>query len=374
MFQNDIHNPQFVQSVEDYIKHNDSETKLVEFKEVLDLDKKEHNLLRPVCAFANSNSGHLIYGVKESEEGLELVGITIDDIDGIKLKIHNAIRDCIEPNINEIDIATHKLKNNKYLLVLLVKKSWHSPHRIRKTGQFHGRNSAGTYSMDIPEIRHAFIQSAEFIEKIRKFVAQRIIDIKNNNTIVPLEDGALTVMHVIPISSFMQGSECDVGHLEKLSSVCPDCRFGSVDYRYVLEGYLEAYHSQGYNLFFRSGIIESVNVYSPKKIGDYFPSLHSEKLLINSLERFIQCLIRVQVAAPFVVFLTYLGLDGYSFAISNQRTLPFDRNVINLGSHVIESLDVKAEKILHPLFNVVWNACGMKGSEHYDENGCFSHF
>lgn len=57
-----------------------------------------------------------------------------------------------------------------------------------------------------------------------------------------------------------------------------------------------------------------------------------------------------------------------------QRLLRFgekatiDRDILNLPEIIIEKQDLDVERLLHPIFNMIWNACGYEKSLNYDDN------
>jgi hypothetical protein len=65
-------------------------------------------------------------------------------------------------------------------------------------------------------------------------------------------------------------------------------------------------------------------------------------------------------------------VKGYSMIYRRyvtRESASIDRDVLFLPEVVVESYDVKAESILKPIFDSVWNACGFPRSLHYDKNG-----
>ena len=49
--------------------------------------------------------------------------------------------------------------------------------------------------------------------------------------------------------------------------------------------------------------------------------------------------------------------------------LGIDKDVLLLPETVVEDYGVKAEQLLSPCFDSIWNACGYPKSMNYDEDG-----
>ena len=188
-----------------------SEGKLLDFKEELNLnteaDKKE--FLADITSFANTSGGDLIIGVKDLKPGYEVCGLPNTlDIDSFKQQINNILRHSIEPRLyppemKEVVIGEHTV------LIIRVQRSWNGPHPVTKKSKedkktwscFYNRNSSGKFSLDIGEIRSAFIASETTGERIRNFRAERIGKILSSETPIPLNDAPKVVLHAIPINA-----------------------------------------------------------------------------------------------------------------------------------------------------------------------------
>lgn len=384
MFKYSIHDKKILEEVEFLVDNNVTETKIVEYKSDLDLHKEQvvSTLLKPICAFANSNDGYVIYGIKElPDKSLQLIGISLCDTpDEIKLKIENCVRNCTEPKIIDTDIAIHRLeKNNNFIVIIRVKKSWYGPHRETKNNRFYGRNSAGTYPMDIPEIRNSFNLSSNLIDKIKDFVTKRLVDIEARDTIVPMEIGANVVLHVVPLSAYTVGHQNTAIELNQVANLWRpnEYRFTSWHPRIVLEGLIgksskTKQSNDRYDLLFRNGIIESLTVFPPRpdfneNLPCILPAEYSEKILLDDVQRFFTVLKQLNYQTPLIIFISYLNIQHYYLMDKRGAFHNFDRNIIQLSSEVIESFDVNIKDILKPLFDSVWNCCGLLESENFKE-------
>jgi hypothetical protein len=77
-------------------------------------------------------------------------------------------------------------------------------------------------------------------------------------------------------------------------------------------------------------------------------------------------------AAPHCI-LTLVNAKGYRLSVGqiekyNLRNLiPFDRDVLLIPDAEVERLDQKDILVLKPFFGIVWNSCGYKRGQNFDE-------
>jgi hypothetical protein len=364
------------------------ERKSLDYKKTLpgnsDSDKKE--FLADISSFANASGGDLIFGIsQDNATGLpkELEGLEIENVDREIQRLSNIIRDGIEPRIPSVDMQPLSLSNSKMALIIRVQKSWLSPHRIAFRGdhRFYIRNSNGKHELDVDELRVVFTYSQTVAEKIRVFREKRISNIYANETPVPFYENAKITLHLIPIISFNPGQNYDI---EKVASKPEKFRpiyCNSWNYRYNLDGFLSysastSGKSHSYIQLFRNGIIEIVEglLLKPDNGKLWIPSIAYEREIIGALNESLDTLKSLDIELPIFVFLTLIGVRGYKmmylkYQLVESESAPIDRDILLLPEVLIESYDVKSERILKPIFDSVWNACGFPKSLNYDKNG-----
>ena len=62
-----------------------------------------------------------------------------------------------------------------------------------------------------------------------------------------------------------------------------------------------------------------------------------------------------------------MAVDTSRFWIDEIHTI--DRDVLLLPEVIVESYGVKAEDVLKPCFDSIWNACGFPGDLYYNDAG-----
>ncbi len=354
-----------------------SEGKTIEYKQSLpsksDSGKKE--FLADVSSFANASGGDLIYGVSESKGIITAIdGLEVDDIDQEISRLENIIRTGIEPRTPSYRIQPVELKNSKYVLIIRVRQSWIGPHRVifNKDYQFYSRNSNGKYPLDVAELRVAFNLSETMTERIRKFRENRLAKIIANETPVLIGDNAKIVLHLIPITSFNLAQSVDIGKvfLSDIGFTPISYKIGnkSCEKRYNFDGIV--FHSYQYDAspcsyvqLCRNGAIEAVDglILRPRDHELRILRLY-EKALIESLDDYITVLKSLEVELPIFIFLTLLGVKGYFMDAYSDPDIDeihtIDRDDLQLPEVIMQSYDDRAEDVLRPCFDSIWNACG----------------
>ncbi|MGA2159651.1 MAG: ATP-binding protein [Dehalococcoidia bacterium] len=364
------------------------EGKTLEYKGSLpgdkDLDKKE--FLADVSSFANTSGGDLILGiVEEPNTGIpkSVEGIVIDNVDQTIVRLESIIRDGIEPRIMSIAIKPVYLPNSAVAIIIRIPRSWASPHRVSFKGndRFYSRGTNGKYPMDIGELRIAFNLSETIVEKIRNFKQDRLSRIFTNETPVTFLEGAKIVLHLIPLISFNPAQSYDINKITSRREAMTPIYCSGWNSRYNLDGLLTYSASQrevshSYVQLYRNGIIEAVEggllePYDKKLI---IPSVRYEQELITSLANYLNILNALNVDLPILVFLSVLGVKGYTMSDNKQRFGGYDKQIIDrdallLQEVIVDNYNTKAEIVLRPCFDSIWNACGFERSLNYNEAG-----
>lgn len=362
------------------------ERKTLEYKQTLpgNSDKERKEFLADVSSFANASGGDLIFGIIEDKKtGIpkSLEGLIIENIDQEILRLDNMIRDGIQPRLLSVGIKPIPLSNSKVVLLVRIPKSWISPHRVifGSHDKFYSRSSNGKYPLDVGELRVAFNLSETITERIRNFRLERISKLFANETPIPFVDTAKIALHLIPIISFNPAQSYDIGKIASQSTKMKPMYCSGWNGRYNLDGFLtyapeQDGKSHSYVQLFRSGIIEAVDgsMLEPWKGKlTIFSRLYEEEL-INSFKNYLNILKELTVELPMFVFLTLLGIRGYSMVVPEHilsETHTIDRDVLLLPERMIESYDVSAPDVLRPCFDSIWNACGFPKSKNYNDEG-----
>jgi hypothetical protein len=343
-----------------------------------DGDKKE--FLADASSFANSGGGDLVFGMEEvSGLPTNLAGLASEDLDFEIRRLDSILAAGLSPRARyATKIIT--LATGRRSLVLRVERSWIGPHRVVFQGhdKFYGRNSAGKYPLDVNELRAAFTLSSSAIERIRAFRTDRIIALNKNETPIPFVDAPKLVLHCIPLESFADETRRDV--LPLLDNPLQMMPMGASSWntRLNLEGVLAFSYREPCNAYtqvYRNGVLEAVQgrILAQQYEGrPTIPSIAYERTIYEYLPGCIQLLSVIGVSMPIMVALTLIGVKGLYMGIASawgETGYPINSDTLVLPESIIQAPSTPTSKILKPIFDLIWNACGFRGSTNFDENG-----
>jgi hypothetical protein len=130
----------------------------------------------------------------------------------------------------------------------------------------------------------------------------------------------------------------------------------------------------GYTQLYRSGVIEAVSggiVAKTYKERTVIPSVAFERYILQYLPICLRTLQQIGATAPVLIALTLTKTHGLIMGTDAERlefdlSYPIEQNSVILPETLIEDLSMPVAKILRPLFDLVWNACGYPRSENFD--------
>jgi len=364
------------------------EGKTIEYKRELpgtrDEDKRE--FLADISSFSNTEGGDVIYGVTE-ERGViaEITGLSSPDFDAEILRLENLIRDGISPRLGTSFRAVPSAAGK--VLMIRIEKSWIGPHRVvfRGHDKFYARTSAGKFALDVGQLRSAFLQSARSSEQISGFRIDRIIDIANDRTPVQLRKMPTVALHVVPLSALAEQPSYDVTAFHRNPILHQPWSGSNWDRRMTFDGALlygnvDAERKVGlYTHFYRNGIVESVNtdLLETRQVPGQrlIPHVVFEGSVLEYLPKCFASLRQLGVRPPAVVLLTLVGvrglrmaMGGFSFDLGNEIR---EENLM-IPPTLVENFEAPAAPILKPMFDQIWNACGLLESPNFNKQGQWS--
>jgi hypothetical protein len=357
-----------------YLKENEvPEGISIEYKKELMLKDREQKaeFLADVISFANSGGGDLLIGIDEKNGiPVAMMGIDVLDQDDLALQVENICRDKIEPRISGLRTHFVKLANGRYVFVLRIAQSWNGPHRNMYSYQFFMRNSRGKAPMDVSELRSAFTQSMQAIERIREFRASRLKALSAKKTPVELVSGLTMVLHIAPVAAVTTDLKIDVDKLGFRNN--PFMPFGewevtgnnpNLDGRVAFDKDAKR-PSYAYTQLFRTGLLECTYVFPKEDFGNgeeeikVLPQSY-EKLLKRNCENFIKQLADLGFDGPTVLMLSFVDARGTVLEISqNYPSKEKLRDDDFILPDVIREPDEELMPVLVSLYKMVWNGFG----------------
>lgn len=363
-----------------------AESKTLEYKEKIngwgDDDKKE--FLADVAALANTEGGDLLFGVKERRPtGIaeDACGVAVEAAEEIA-RIEAIVREGIAPRIPSVQVKAINGFSRGHVILIRIGKSWAAPHMVnfKVRHLFWARNSTGKFHLDIAGIRSAFLGSETLSKRIEAFVTERVSKISVKETPIPLEKGPTVVMHLIPVSTLGQQNVLSPKELAHLHGETAPLTASGYSNRVNLDGFLtyvpagKELTSSSYTQFFRNGSIEAVSTdlmgeHDGKKV---IPYTHLEGELIQALNRCLSVYKRLLVSPPMELRLTMIGVRGYEMATRaffSRRATPIERDTVFLPGVLLEDISQRGDKLLRPVFDTLWNACGYQECPNYNDEG-----
>lgn len=383
------------------------ESKTLEYKEKLpggtDSEKKE--FLADVSSFANASGGDIIYGIKAAvddngkntgapESVHTIVGINVDEA---KLRLEQTIRSGLAPRVRfqlkEIPGCGGDARG--FVFVLHIPRSFASPHAVTYKGssRFYSRNSAGKWQLDVHEIRSAFLATELQAERIKRFHEERLGKIVADETPVALSSRHRMVLHLIPITSFLNNERVDLSNDSVLRRHFPPIGGDDTGHRHNLDGLVTVNASwpeqrihNGYCQLFFHGAVEAVVADQFEMLDEpdgerqtlAIPRFTYERHLIQAAKSYLEGLSLLGLTAPAAISLSLLGFkDGVmnlgEFANRRLRHMgglhSIDRDSVVVPDIVIDDFKVDVPTMMKPIFDAVWNACGFPCSQNYDKQG-----
>lgn len=376
--------------ISNLITNKVAEGKTIEYKGVPPggSDSEKVKFLRIVTSFANTVGGDLLYGV-QATNGIPTAAPGLPGVneDQEKLRLESLCLSGAQPRLTGVQYCFVPILGGGPVLVVRVARTWNMPHRVTLGGHshFYGRNAAGSYQLDVEELRNLFTLSESQADRIRAFRVDRLAKIIANEGPVPVKHSAELVMHIVPVSAFSAGQVVDVvGQRVALRTIGVIGKTGhstgiNLDGFYTHAKSSEGPDYAGYTLFFRSGAVEAVGVIGATSdiAGDrIIPSQAYERWAGEFLPEVLARLEHIGIVPPAFLFLSLIGVKGYRYGVHpslySGGPNKADRDNLILPEVLLQDFKADPFRTLKPLFDMVWNAFGFEGSANYDDQGNWS--
>lgn len=370
-----------------------AEGRRLDYKKALpeNTEKGVRSFLNDVCALANSAGGWLIYGVDEEREDDSKTGVPSEVCGVGEVNEDEAIRDwqqritqAVEPRLIGHRVGfINGFEDGKKVMVVYVPKSLFAPHRTNYKGvkEFYVRHDRNNLPMDIGEIRHSFVEAKEVPQRIDEFRRLRAMQILAGETPVELlPEWTMYVCHIIPLSSFADDAGIDVTSLGRhtTTNVMKQSVGGG---RLNADGYLftcglRGDYDSGYVQVHRTGTIEMVyttqDIPSKTQRGTLgLPSQWQEEGYLAFVDSGLKIMRDLGVQPPAYIGITLLRVKGVVM-IRPQRYFgdgdPIDKDTLIIPTVTSDTMEEPADELLHPAFNMVWQASGLDASPYYNED------
>jgi hypothetical protein len=364
----------------------ESEGKRLEFKSTVPGkgEDEKAEFLKDVSALANSDGGDIIYGMAEVK-GIASAVLPVDtsSLDAEMLRLNQILDGGIRPRIPGVEMRPVTIEPTKGVLLVRIPLSHLGPHQVTagQSYKFHGRNAAGTYPIEVDELRDIILRQASLPEQMRDFRRSRVALIREHPEDIasPVEYDRKLIVHYMPEQTFGRTGSADSERftdaqlrrrIEHLGA--PTIAELGLSYRPNIEGYvfmngLATDVLQFYVQVFNNGAVEFVD-------GAVFRNSTNEPLIYHvNLEQtlfrqyyFARELFSVLgVEGRIAIYASALGIRGSTIMPQGPtRQLTFTGHSAAIGRDpaffnpiVIEDMDAaEPETALEPLIQQFWRA------------------
>lgn len=362
-----------------------AESRTIEYKAALfennDSGKKE--FLADVSSFANAAGGDLIYGITAAD-GVprEVCGLPECNGERDLLRLDSIIRDGLAPRIPGVRPKWIQDHPAGPVLLLRIPRSWMGPHMVtfKDSSRFYSRSPAGKFQMDVAEIRAAFEGAAEIPARIQRWRDERLGRLVADVGPFPLGGRACFVMHIVPVESFVDEWRLSVptiqAHRHELLPVGSRVSEWRINLDgvaiYVPERSARA-TTEAYTQVFRSGRIEATTVRPIQGSTDRceITPRYYEANFRAAASEYLSLLRKLDVQPPYSIMLSLLNAKGVTMESDNlhEPSTPIDRDILTFPDALVEDPDCDLGQQLRPIYDSVWNACGLPCSRNFDKNG-----
>jgi Putative DNA-binding domain len=176
--------------------------------------KGVRDFLADVTAFANTDGGDIVIGVREDKNGnaAEIIGIEKDGLDENLRRIDDQLRSCVDPRVPQFQVREIPLVDGRVALVMRVGASIIAPHRVvfDKSSRFFRRGNRGNYEMSTTELRHAFAASSDLPARIRDLHHKAVEASAGKDMPFRIHDGPAAILTVAPVAVLRSMRALDV--------------------------------------------------------------------------------------------------------------------------------------------------------------------
>ena len=138
-------------------------------------DYARNSILREVVAFANAFGGTLLLGIKEtkSQPATALAITPLPRCDELADRLRKQLRDCVEPQIPQLELFGVKTEGKAGVIVIRVSRSRMAPHRVKPGRSCPIRRADRTEEMTMREIQDLTLNVSRGMERFDKRMDER---------------------------------------------------------------------------------------------------------------------------------------------------------------------------------------------------------
>ena len=382
----------------------------LDFKEKIpDKEDKQgwERIFASICAFANTEGGTLIFGIKEEGGAAKKIcPFLIDDFESIRLRFIEKIRLYITPTPTiKFSLILKEDGSNEGCLLIQVLKAFNGPHMLSnhanlspgKQCRFYKRVESQSFVMEHKEIGEQFMISEKWEEMARQCFQKRKGLLKAREHPVSLDEAPYAIFYLTPLGSRNEKISFNQEFLDALRLPTSQ-NLGFDRDRTTFEGHLfynyipvnkSMVTTKLLNIFY-NGSIEIIFGKNTTTIEYNSISHLQEGVMERDIVKLCTKLFGIynkffQFLPPFAVFYNLIDVKGkklrayqhFDEAIQEKEAEMRGTNIHiyrdELFSDVYIETDLTSEKVIgevfRPLFDPVWRSIGKEQSLNYNNTG-----
>lgn len=338
---------------------------------------KDQDLIKHVCAFANTRGGHIIFGIKESGKGgypIEITGLDMSDFN--KERLEQIILSRTVPRL-DVKIKSIQLPNSeRSVLLVQIPDSYQKPHQSDFSKKFYKRFQFESVEMNEREVSDHYRKRFSNYTQINQYIQDVLMETKKDTITVNIVTVPCNIEYRLIDTS-------DYDQIEKLQSV--NAGFGDVA---LPNGMLQPF-SRGltskhpFNTsspnelqIHRNGCIQYIHYYTQKNNDAIvFPYEHMAKIIMQNLQftNFVlsnynyfgdvKIIVTVKNSSPSVIpdqggYYGTRMLDNVNAMIEREHSLGY--------------IETAYEQITSSIMNEIFNYFGGLRCPSFDEYGNYN--
>ena len=191
------------------------------------------------------------------------------------------------------------------------------------------------------------------------------------------------VLHVLPLNSFLNRKRLNLSAVEDLIRNLSPIASGGWNRRFNLDGFLT--YSQNsktglclsYCQIFFDGIIETVysEILRFRDGKSFIAGVAYEKYIVEAVSSYIGTYKKLNLDAPIILSLSLINCKGARLSgdyYLEHSSAGIDRDVVMLPEVQLNEIANDIPTVMKPVFDALWNACGLPRSFNYTESGVWN--
>lgn len=228
------------------------------------------------------------------------------------------------------------------------------------------------------ELTIGMTESERVLFRLQTLHHDRVEAIQKDKAVVPLCDPGRLVVHLMPEQAVDATNDHSAAEVKRAAQNIRPLGAGNGRYsdsRYNADGVL-FFSGREYSQLYRSGVYEGVMADAVFQQNEQAKTLREnwcEDAMLGALVGYLTFAKNLGLQPPFWMFAAMVGCEGARICLDRDwgdlSKGAIDRSLVWLPYLKVEAFEVDADKLLRPIFDVLWNSAGLERSFNYDELG-----